>query len=56
MRLHLNGADVERRYHALLRDHVEGNAGLLPPQRDGKDVGAGPRTDRPDRLPASLRI
>lgn len=55
IRLHLNRVDVERRYRTLLRKHIDEAGGVLPTQRDGKDTGAGPRTPRGQRLPASLR-
>lgn len=56
IRLHLNGTDVERRYQALLREHVDGHGGRLPRQRAGKDTAAGPRTPRHLRAAASLRV
>lgn len=55
IRLHLNGQDLERDYNTLLRKHVDSAQGVLPRQRDGKDTGAGPRTARAQRVPASLR-
>lgn len=54
-RLHINGADLQSRCHTLLRPHIDKASGVLPPQRDGKDTGAGPRTDRAHRAVASLR-
>ena len=56
IRLHLNGADVERRSHTRLREHNDSHRGQLPRQRAGKDTGAGPRTPRAHRVPASLRL
>jgi hypothetical protein len=55
IRLHLNGQDLEPRYHTLLRKHLDASAGVLPRQRAGKDVGAGPRTERRKRAVPSLR-
>jgi len=55
IRLHLNGVDLQARYHTLLRQHIDETGGILPPQRTGKDTGAGPRTDRAQRAVASLR-
>jgi hypothetical protein len=55
MRLHINGVDVERRYHTLLREHIDEHGGRLPGQRAGKDTGAGPRTPAHQRVRASLR-
>lgn len=55
IRAHLNGDDVERHYHAALRDHVDAHAGRLPAQRSGYDTAAGPRTDPGLRVIASLR-
>jgi len=56
IRLHLNGADIERNYGTRLREHVDAHGGVLPAQRSGKDAGAGPRTERQHRVPASLRV
>ena len=55
IRLHLNGADLQSRYHTLLRQHLDATGGVLPAQRGGKDTGAGPRTDRARPAVASLR-
>lgn len=55
IRLHLNGVDLQARYHTLLRQHIDETGGLLSSQRAGKDTGAGPRTDRAHRAVASLR-
>jgi hypothetical protein len=55
IRLHLNGVDLQSRYHTVLRQHLDAHGGVLPPQRAGKDTGAGPRTDRTHRAVASLR-
>lgn len=55
VRNHLNGIDVERHYFQVLRDHLDTSGGRLPSQRTGYDRDAGPRTDRADRVPASLR-
>jgi hypothetical protein len=52
---HLNGVDLQSRNHTLLRQHIDEASGVLPPQRTGKDTGAGPRTDRAHRAVASLR-
>jgi hypothetical protein len=35
---------------------INEHGGQLPRQRAGKDTGAGPRTAREDRVPASLRV
>lgn len=37
VRLHLNGSDVERRYHQILRDHLASNGGQPTGQRNGYD-------------------
>lgn len=56
IRLHLNSVDIERNYGTRLREYLDAHGGVLPAQRSGKDTGAGPRTDRQHRVPASLRI
>lgn len=43
----------ERVLPHLLRQHLDSTAGVLPPQRAGKDTGARPHTDRPHRAVAS---
>jgi hypothetical protein len=55
IRLHLMGVDIERDYGTRLREHLDARGGVLPAQRSGKDTGAGPKTDRRYRVPASLR-
>jgi len=56
IRLHLNGVDIERDYGTRLREHLDAHGGVLAAQRSGKNAGAGPRTDRRDRVRASLLI
>lgn len=55
VRNHLNRVDVERDYYRLLRAQLDAAGGRLPAQRGGGDTGAGPRTARANRVPASLR-
>jgi hypothetical protein len=40
---------------SFVRHHLDAAGGVLPPQRGGKDTGAGPRTDRGHRTVAPLR-
>jgi hypothetical protein len=56
VRLHLNGADVERRYHALVRDFTDTARGRPGQQRTGYETRPlpGPTGDRRN-APGSLR-
>jgi len=51
IRLHLNGNDVERRYHARLRNELQRSGGRPPTQRRGYD----PPTPQEQRVRGSLR-
>ena len=55
IRLHLNGADLERNYHATLSRRLNQHAGVLPRQRTGSDVGTSVRVPRHQRATPSLR-
>jgi hypothetical protein len=55
IRLHLNGADLERNYHNTLSQHLNQHAGTLPRQRTGSDTGTSVRVPRDQRGTPSLR-
>lgn len=55
VRLHLNGVDDTRRYTTVLRDWLDSQHGVAPPQRAGYDAGTGRHLEAHERLASSLR-